>query len=96
MSQRMFVCVFALTISVLSTGCAMMQPVQEATRQSMRAVTPRSSGYRDGTDEAEDPWSTVGTEARGDRPMEEDPDPWYKKYFMSSKANSIEHNLGIQ
>ncbi|GIX04527.1 MAG: hypothetical protein KatS3mg114_0396 [Planctomycetaceae bacterium] len=42
-----------------------------------------------------DQWEYVGKDARGVRPMEEDPDP-LKHWLRSPKAAAIERNLGIQ
>jgi hypothetical protein len=58
--------------------------------------TPRTHDERDPTEESGDEWGSVGEEARGDRVIERDPDPWWRKYVMSSKARSIESNLGFE
>lgn len=46
-------------------------------------------------DDEIDEWSFVATEARGNQMLEKDPDPWFKRWLMSPKANNIERNLGI-
>lgn len=57
-------------------------------------MKPDSGGYDDGTDEVDGWVSEAGVEARGDRPIEVDNDPF--RALMSPKAKSIERNLGIQ
>ena len=78
------------------TGCAMMQPISEAARDGMQLLKPTAAGYRDTSTDDIDDWGFVGEEARGDRPKEADPDPWWQRYVMSSRARSIERNLGIE
>ena len=78
-------------------GCAsMMDPISELNRQTMRAFKPKPFDSDWVDDDEIDQWSYVGDEARGDRPKESDPDPWWQKYVMSSKARNIERNLGIE
>ena len=79
----------------LQTGCSVLESVNETTRQSLRLMRPNPNGYRDLTDEEDDSWEFVGQLARGDRPREQDPDPWWGKFVMSEKARSIERNFGI-
>ena len=73
-----------------------MQPLDTATRQTWQMMRPKGTDYRDDSSDDIDDWSFVGDEARGDRPKEMDPDPWWQQYVMSSKARSIERNLGIE
>ncbi|RMG37357.1 MAG: hypothetical protein D6725_08995 [Planctomycetota bacterium] len=78
-----------------ASGCALVEPGKEFFRQSWRIFRPKTSDYRDTTqEEVEDGWSFVGKEARGNQPIEHENDP-FKRYLMSPKARSIERNLGI-
>jgi hypothetical protein len=55
-----------------------------------------SWGEREASDEGNEDWEEqVGKDARGNRPRERDPDPWWQRYVMSEKARAIERNLGI-
>ncbi|QDU10441.1 hypothetical protein [Gimesia aquarii] len=91
-----------LTLSIvlfLSSGCtSMMDSIADANQQTWRALKPKAfdSDWSSGGEEEIDQWGFVGEEARGDRPKESDPDPWWQKYVMSSKARNIERNLGIE
>jgi hypothetical protein len=60
------------------------------TRETLRTMRPRTTDYRDPSDDPGDEWSSVGVEARGDMPMDKGGDPLY-----SPKARSIERNLGV-
>lgn len=54
------------------------------------------TGYVDGTEVSSEPWtSEAGRTGRGHRDREKDPDSWWGKWFMSSKARDIERNMGI-
>jgi hypothetical protein len=79
----------------LQSGCVVFEAAQKMTRESFRSLKPRPTDHRDPTEEANHEWDYVGNEARGNRPREQDPDRWYKKYVQSEKARSIERNLGI-
>lgn len=96
MTVRAISCGIVMMFAFSMTGCAIMKPITEATRESMKMMTPRAADYRDTSDDDIDDWGFVGEEARGDRPKEGDPDPWWQKYIMSSRARSIERNLGIE
>lgn len=74
----------------------MVQPIEDATRQSWAMFRPKGTDYGSSEDDDLDDWGFVGEEARGDRPKEVDPDPWWQRYVMSSRARSIERNLGIE
>ncbi len=94
---------FVLTCIVLSpalfysSGCtSLMEPIAELNRETMRAFKPKPFDSDWSGEDEIDQWSSVGDEARGDRPKESDPDPWWQKYVMSSKARNIERNLGIE
>jgi hypothetical protein len=88
-----WICVAACLLP--TTGCALMESSQEATRQTFRLFKARPSDYRDTTEEEGDEWDYVGVEARGHLPRERDPDRWFKKHLQSEKARSIERNLGV-
>jgi hypothetical protein len=67
---------------------------RESARETKRIYTPRSTDYRDLSEEEGDDWAYVGEDARGSQAREQDPDPWWKKWVMSERARSIERNLG--
>lgn len=76
------------------TGCAIIELGQTASRSTWKLLKPRPNDRRDMTQEADDSWSSVGEEARGDRPVDYENDP-IKNWLMSPKARSIERNLRI-
>lgn len=82
-------------ISITGSGCAMVEHPKTAMRQMTRMFTPNPNDWDEQSDEDSGEWDFVGEEGRGDQTRERDPDPWFKKYLMSEKANSIERNLGI-
>jgi hypothetical protein len=83
-----------LAMTATQSGCVLMQPVREMSDGMMRTFRPGSRDYRDGVDEANGEWASVGIEARGERPaIKADP---IRKWMMSSKAREIEWNLGIR
>jgi hypothetical protein len=88
----------ALMAGVLTipAGCALVDGSRTASRETLRAAKPRPSDYRDPTDEPVDEYAYVGQIARNHRPVEKDPDPWFRQIFMSEKARSIERNLGFE
>ncbi len=96
MPRQIVFAIVGITALSVGNGCALLNQTQEFTRQSFRAMTPRSSDYYDPSEAVEDDWSIVGHEGRGDTPLEQDPDPWWGKYIMSPKARAIEQNLGFQ
>ena len=96
MGNRLIVSVVLASTLSLQTGCSLFESSREFTRQSLRAFKPRPTDYRDFTEEEDDEWGFVGKEARGHRELEKDPDPWFKKYFMSEKARNIDRNLGFE
>lgn len=92
---------FRLTLTVLClgtlfiSGCNMVEHPRSAMRRMTRMFTPNPDDWdTDATGDTNE-WDFVGDEGRGDQTREKDPDPWFKKYLMSDKANSIERNLGI-
>lgn len=90
-----------LTLMVMSlaifacTGCHLVEHPKSAARRMTRMFTPRPDDWDSEVNEDVEEWDFVGEEGRGDQTRERDPDPWFKKYLMSEKANSIERNLGI-
>ena len=83
-------------MSLPCAGCAVMEPVGAMARYAKSLLTFRPSDYSNPTEEEVDPWiEEAGEEARAGQPRQRDPDQWYKKYFMSEKARSIERNLGV-
>lgn len=82
-------------LTVFSSGCSMIEHPKSAMRRMTRMMTPNPTDFDEQSDEDTGEWDFVGDEGRGDQTRERDPDPWFKKYLMSEKANSIERNLGI-
>ena len=76
-------------------GCVLTDMFRESARQTKRIYTPRSTDYRDLSEEEGDEWAYVGEDARGGQMREQDPDPWWKRWIMSEKARNIERNLGF-
>lgn len=97
MKSLVLACIVCSPVIFFTSGCAqMMKPISELQHETMHAFKPKPFGPDwSGGEEEIDQWAYVGEEARGDRPREYDPDPWWQKYVMSSKARSIERNLGI-
>ncbi|WP_339735707.1 hypothetical protein [uncultured Gimesia sp.] len=97
MKSFVLTCIVCVPACFLTTGCAaIMDPITELNRETMRAFKPKPFDSDWSGEEEIDQWASVGEEARGDRPMESDPDAWWQKYVMSSKARNIERNLGIE
>jgi hypothetical protein len=85
-----------LVFSVVAVpGCMIVDEVQEITRQSLKTLKPRASGYRNWNEEEGDGWEFVGKEGRGHQAMQQENDALIKK-MQSAKARSIERNLGIE
>lgn len=97
MKSLILTCIAISPALFVSSGCtSMIEPISELNRETLRVFKPKPFDL-DWTGEDEiDQWKYVGDEARGDRPKEKDPDPWYQKYIMSAKARNIERNLGIE
>ena len=78
-------------------GCAtMIDSAQTAKRQLVRQFRPSPIDYRDSTEETVDQWADYTREARAVHSAEKDPDPWYRRWFMSEKARQTERHLGIE
>lgn len=75
-----------LGIAIVLAGCASWDSALDAMRPP---------GYHVTAEEKDDDWEWVGEEGRAGRPMEHDPDPWFKYFVQSDRARSIERNLGI-
>ena len=85
-----------LGIAVGMSGCGLMQPIQATSDYFLSALSPKGHDQKAWADEESDAWvEEAGREARADQKRQEDPDQWYKNYFMSEKARSIERNLGV-
>lgn len=89
MPSRLSSWLVLLTVVSLQSGCALIEPIQHMSRETWRAFKPRPNDYRDPTQEANDEWAGVGTEARGDKASDFRIDSW-----LSPKAQSIERNTG--
>ena len=96
MATRFLACLVLSIILVVPSGCTLVNSTREMTRQSLRMFKPRSSDYRDLTEEEDHEWDWVGDEARGNQTPEKDPDPWWQNWVMSERARSIERNVGIK
>ncbi len=95
MSRRASLLCVLLAVAVCLPGCGLMQSARMMTRESMKSMKMRPNGYRDTTEEVEDEWTSVGRTANTVRGIEKDDDP-LRKIMLSSKAMSIERNLGIE
>jgi hypothetical protein len=78
------------------TGCqSVIDSTRTSRRQLTRQLTPSPHDYRDSTAETEDKWVEYTREAKAIHLAETDPDPWYRRWFMSEKARQIESHLGF-
>ena len=96
MNQRCLVWCWVVVIAGTHCGCQVFNRQQVLGNATSQSVKLHSSDYRNPAEESVDPWEFVGRDARGGRPREVDPDPWYRRIFMSSKARAIESNVGIE
>ena len=87
----------AIVLAVFSTtGCAIMQPIAQATKDSLDVIRPNSIDYRDATEEVDPTWNEVGDIGRGNEPFQQDPVPWLRKLTTSAKRRSIERNFRVE
>ncbi len=92
--MRTIACLALVGFVFSQTGCALVEPIQQASRGMWSSFKPNSNDYRDG-DEATGEWDFVGIEGRGDRPLDREYDKL--DYFLKSpKHREIERNLGVQ
>ena len=86
-----------LILALVGTiGCqSMIDSTRTSRRQFTRQFTPSPHDYRDSTDESEDKWQEFTREAKAAHVTEKDPDPWYRRWFMSEKARQTESHLGV-
>lgn len=83
-------------LAVFATGCGIVPAVQDLGSYMKSRLKPRHADYTMGAEEESDAWVEDNlTVARETRHVTKDPDPWWKEYFMSEKARSIERNVGI-
>jgi hypothetical protein len=82
-------------LAVTVCGCAMVEAPGVATRRTLRMFKPNPRDWDHDAAADDGEWDEVGREGRGHMDREKDPDPWFKKFFMSERANAIERNLGI-
>ena len=94
-SRSQFHLVLAAVMTVVISGCALVESPSAAMRRMKRTFTPNPHDPDIEASQDKGEWDFVGDEGRGDQTRERDPDPWFKKYLMSPKANAIERNLGI-
>ncbi len=92
-----YISLILLTLCLaLSTGCTQTASIREMFTKSLDSSKPSHHDYDDGTDDTDEGWvKEAGIEARGDRPLEVDNDP-FRDMLMSPKARSIERNLGFE
>ena len=81
-----------------SAGCTSLNSMQGMVSRTAAYLKPTSADDWDPGSETSDPWiQKAGAEARGNRPVEHEPDPLgLKQIFMSNKARDIERNMGIE
>ena len=78
------------------TGCILTEPMRPVVRYAKDVFGSGGNDYADPTEEEDAAWITeMAEEGRPDQPRVKDPDQWWRKYIMSEKARSIEHNLGF-
>ena len=94
--NRLYLLILLGGLVVASSGCVLVDSAKDVGRYTKRSFTFRPSDYRDTTEEPQDDWDFVGDEGRGNQPIQHEPEQWWRKWFMSEKARSIEHNLGFE
>ena len=82
----------SLAVFLGQSGCSMRQSPAETRQKSFNQFSMTAPDSPDFTEEEEDPYGYVGKMTG--RPVEKDPDQWYRQGFMSAKARNIERNLG--
>ncbi len=88
---------FVLALAASQPGCALFMTPSEAWMSLKHTFSPSDDYYVTGTKPDEDrQWRVAGEEGRRGQAVEKDPDQWYRKYFMTSKAREIERNLGFE
>ena len=95
-SIRLFNCCAALILAALP-GCMLAEPFQQtwfATKQAVKS--DGGLGVPNPADQEDKSWRYVAEEGRPKRPVEKDPEQWYRKYVMSEKAREVERNFGIE
>jgi hypothetical protein len=73
-----------------------MEPLRSTGDYAKKTLAPKNHDTHWADEPAETWVEEAGTEARGQRPVEHDPDPWFSKYMMSEKARSIERNFRVE
>ena len=86
--------VLVIGFAGLQSGCAAVESGGDMMHESYRAFKPRTTDYRDVSEEEADEWNSAGKEARGNRPLDKENDP-IRDWTMSPRARSIERNLGF-
>ena len=84
MRRRMILMLFAgLLVAGTNAGCALQKYLMTNNRV-------------DDTEKTDDEWAYVRKEARGDRPMEENPNARLDDFMHSKKYRDIERSLGYK
>ena len=84
MRGRIILMLFAgLLIAGTNAGCSLQKYLMTNNRV-------------DDTEKTDDEWAYVGKEARGDRPMEENPNARLDDFMHSKKYRDIERSLGYK
>jgi len=96
MNHRCLVWCWVVIVVSTHAGCQVLNTSRSSENPLGSSSSLQPSDYRNTTEEESDPWEFVGRDARGGRPREVDPDPWYRRMFMSAKARAIESNVGIE
>lgn len=95
MIQSRILILTSCLLGLVLSGCSVVESPRVAMRRMTRSFTPRPTDLGDGAEEDTGQWDFVGNEGRAGYEREQDPDPWFGKYFVSEKARSIERNLGV-
>ena len=77
---------FVIAATALVAGCTAFdrQPIADADE----------AGEKTAKAEVGSEWDFVGKEGRGNRPLQQDPDPWWR-HLQDPRSTSVERNLGI-
>lgn len=96
MKHTVAVAILAISLSA-STGCTTMSDVGSSMRRSARMFRPRpfDETPAEQTEEVEDDWSKMMSEARPRDQSEPETDSWWWNKVMSPQSRSIERSLGF-
>tara|TARA_B100000029_G_scaffold509544_1_gene599001 strand:+ start:512 stop:820 length:309 start_codon:yes stop_codon:yes gene_type:complete len=89
--------IVAIVLLPMLAGCqSVIDNARAQARPFTRQFTPSPHDGRDPTEDPEDKWQDFTREAKAAHVADKDPDPWYRKWFMSAKARQTESHLGVE